>query len=321
MNTMMKGSIRKLSIIFSIFLFIVSFHSLHNRLSVARRELVKGYQDDIAIILKTTANPYYIPHNHTCLSLYKQQNRDNEHSPLVFRDFNLVVCRTPKVGSLELRGIAAALDANSVYQPLEKNRPYIGNQTLSDVSNINEFQQYLYGDSVSRIMFVRHPILRILSGFLEVARFRVFWTKIHSFQRNLGTTPLAFQSWVTSGVFRQHYHSTCNEDSVNKSLNRAIQHWAPPQHCRCGIHDCGIKWQVYKLEEHNGGIAGILSRYLPAKHLSNTRSNDTIHHQRSYNLTDYLTPEVLEILNQDTKEEQEFLGYKPLTVNNINKVN
>lgn len=303
----MKGSRGRVAIASSIVLFIFPLRSLHNQLFVARRELVRARQDD--------SNPYY--HNHTCSSLYKQQNRDNEHSPLVFKDYNLVVCRTPKVGSLEVRGIAAAHDANALYQPLQKNRPYTGNHTLSDISSATEFQQYLYGDNVTRIMFVRHPILRILSGFLEVARFRVFWTKIHSLKRNLGTTPLAFQTWITSGAFQQHYHSTCNDDSVNKSLNRAIQHWAPPQHCRCGMYDCGIKWQVYKLEEHNGGIAKILSRHLPETYLPKTRGTETIHHQRSYNLTDYLTLEVLEILNQATDEEQEFFGYIPLTINDI----
>jgi len=290
-------------------LFISSFSTLfiHSQLSISSsntRELFK------TSFRSTTTKS----NNKQCPSLYKQQNTDNEHSPLIFEDHDLLVCRTPKVGSLELRGIAAAYHEDTPYQPLSLNRPYT-NHTLSDIQNIQQFQHYLYNDAVKRVMFVRHPVNRILSGFLEVARFRVFWTKIHGMRRNLGTTPNAFGTWITSGAFRQHYQSTCNEYSTQQSLHRAIQHWAPPQHCRCGVYECGVEWQVYKIEDY-GSIGSVLSKYLPEKYLPASTTNKTLH-KRSYKVRDYLAPKTLEILNEATREEQEFFGYKPLTINDL----
>lgn len=252
-----------------------------------------------------------------CPSLYKQENLDNEHSPILFEEHDVVVCRTPKVASLELRSIAESFHSNTSFKRKRRNRPYTGNHSLAHVHNENEFHRYLYSADVTRVMFVRHPVMRMLSGFLEVARFNVFWTKIHTGMNGMrGNSPQAFHTWVKSGAFRQHYHSTCNANSTSYSLNRAIQHWAPPQYCRCGIHECNVEWTVYKLEDIES-VGSVLGEYLPSRHLplmpNDDDKNGTMH-KRQYNVTDYLTQEVLSILNEATREEQEYFGYRTLDI-------
>ena len=46
-------------------------------------------------------------------------------------------------------------------------------------------------------------------------------------------------------------------------------------------------------------------------------TNETVFHKRLYNVRDYLTREILEILNQATREEQEFFGYEALKVEDL----
>lgn len=181
---------------------ICSTFLIHIRLSVLKtkaRELIKVVDAPI---------PTTPPITNTCPSLFKQQNKDNEHLPLVFERHNLVVCRTPKVGSIELRGVANSYHQNASFVPLTLNSAYTDDHTLSDISIEHEFNHYLYGNDVTRILFVRHPVYRILTGFLEVARFRTIWTKVHDMKSTRGSLPRSFHVWITSGAFRRHYHSS-----------------------------------------------------------------------------------------------------------------
>lgn len=261
---------------------------------------------------KTTSNKIRSG-KETCPSQYQNENNKNEHSPLIFRTANLAICRSPKVGSNELRSIAEAYESDKPFRPPTYNRPYGGN-ILAKVKGAKAFSRYLYGNDVTRIMFVRHPVDRVLSAFLQSARSRPFWT-LHGFTKNLGASPKTFRQWaMNKKLFYKYYHSECNENSTEMDLHSKIQHWAPPQHCRCGIYDCGVQWNVYKIEEHS--IQSVLSEHLPQKYLPPANATEILH-KMEYTKKDYLTDDILAFLNLVTREEQEYFGYEPLTVNDL----
>ena len=71
-----------------------------------------------------------------------------------------------------------------------------------------------------RVLFVRHPVPRILSGFLQIARFdgEAFW-KAHSFNQSHGAGPDAFELWLRNSTFQQEYDPNCGEQSTKFSLD------------------------------------------------------------------------------------------------------
>jgi hypothetical protein len=98
-------------------------------------------------------------------------------------------------------------------------------------------------------------VLRIVAGYREI----YCVSHRHCQQRH-------YQAFINF-VFSPHramglqntYRPTCNSTDTannkdnapfhwNASIDTIIQHWAPPQHCRCGIHDCGIQYTYYHLE-------------------------------------------------------------------------
>ena len=249
----------------------------------------------------------------TCPSQYRNKNNNNEHSPLLFKKYNLMVCRSPKVGSNELRSVATAYETDKPFVPPSANEPYEGS-ILATIRNSREFNHYLYDDDVTRIMFVRHPVHRVLSAFLQTAKGGLFW-RLHGFDRNMGATPESFRRWIQDpDIFYKYYHSECNANSTSFDIHYKIQHFAPPQHCRCGIHDCKVKWKVFKIEQHT--IRSVLKDHLPGKYLPPANSTEILH-KRKYTVRDYLTDDILAFLNLVTKEEREFFGYDPLRVDDL----
>ena len=245
-----------------------------------------------------------------CPSQYRNKKNNNEHSPLLFKKHNLMVCRTPKVGSNELRSIASAYESDTPFTPPSFNRPHHGS-ILAAVRNSRDFNHYLYDDNVTRIMFVRHPVIRVLSGFLEMAKSSSFW-KLHGLKQNVGASPETFRRWIQDPkLFYKYYHSECRKNSASLDVHPKIQHWAPPQHCRCGIHDCNAKWNVFMIEQHK--IQSVLKNYLPEKYLPPANSTEILH-KRKYTVRDYLADDILAYLNLVTKEEQEFFDYDPLVI-------
>lgn len=246
--------------------------------------------------------------NETCPSHYKNAFNDNEFSPVVFSGHNLTVCRTAKTGSQEVRAVSSAYESDVTF--LEKVDPRSFNQSiLASIDDSTLFNQYLYGDQFTRIMFVRHPVLRILSGFLQIANKFEFWDA-HDMQRH-DKSPASFHKWVLNEtLFFRYYRTQCDSRSKDTDLHPKLQHYAPPQYCRCGISDCGVQWNFYRLEDQP--IRSVLSKYLPEKYLK-PESDTEIMHKREYSKRDYLTDEVLSFLNTATKQEQDFFGYKPLT--------
>jgi len=263
--------------------------------------------------------------NDTCPTHYRNTFNDNEFSPIIFPERNLMVCRTPKVGSQEIRAVSTAWKADVPF--VERADPRTFNQSiLADVTDPLQFHRYLYDEeSYSRIMFARHPVLRILSGFLQVADKKTFW-RLHEMERpsrkdSAYASPKSFHRWVLNeSLLTRYYRPEC-DDAVDMTLrdidlHPKLQHYAPPQYCRCGMTDCGVKWNYYRLEDGKS-IRDILKNFgIPEKYLKQPDETGVqIMHQRSYlySKRDYLTDEVLAYLNRLTKREQAFFGYQPLT--------
>ena len=263
--------------------------------------------------------------NESCPTHYRNGFNDNEFSPIIFPERKLLVCRTPKVGSQEIRAISTAWKADVPF--VERADPKTFNQSiLADVEDPLQFHRYLYDEeSYSRIMFVRHPVLRILSGFLQIADKKTFW-RLHDMERpsrkdNSYASPESFHRWVLNEtLLTRYYRSECDgaDDMTMKDidLHPKLQHYAPPQYCRCGITDCGVKWNYYRLEDGKS-IRDILNQDggIPEKYLKPDETSEQIMHQRSYlySKRDYLTDKVLEYLNKMTTKEQQYFGYQPLT--------
>mmetsp|Transcript_26729 Transcript_26729/g.77077 ORF Transcript_26729/g.77077 Transcript_26729/m.77077 type:complete len:648 (-) Transcript_26729:1032-2975(-) len=269
--------------------------------------------------------------NETCPTHYRNAFNDNEFSPIIFPQRNLLVCRTPKVGSQELRAVSTAWKADVPFA--ERADPRTFNQSiLADVADPLLFHRYLYDEeSHRRIMFVRHPVLRILSGFLQIANKMTFW-RLHDMERpsrknSAYASPRSFHKWVLNEtLFRRYYRSKCDDadDMTLKDidLHSKLQHYAPPQYCRCGIADCGVEWTYYRLEDGKS-IRDVLQQdgAIPNKYLKPDKASEQIMHQRSYlySKRDYLTDEVLAYLNAVTKREQTFFGYQPLTAPDLDE--
>ena len=282
-----------------------------------------------------------------CNSLYKKTgNTNNElaHSPLIYERDDLMVCRVAKVGSNELRCIQRSyeLEEEFEYRGNSGCRPHeregLTYSQLSDVEDVQEFQRYLYGEDVNRIMFVRHPVRRILSGFIEMTTSAVTHEEFWEFYDNVdgtdrGWSPEAFDYWVYNTTFRYEYSGSCSPQSTYFSMEMFLQHWAPPQHCRCGLHDeCGVEWKIYKVE-NIPNISSVMQEYIPGPWIPDKSSirnakffnsrdqsekyNDVLHSKaHKYDYKEYFedNPELLDFLNELTKEERDYFGYEPLTI-------
>lgn len=240
------------------------------------------------------------------------------HSPLLYERDNLMVCRVAKVGSSALRCIQKAYESKSKFaddgnlgcRPKDRE----GAAQLMDVKDKDEFNKLLYGEETNRIMFVRHPVRRILSGFIQMAKHKGedFWHQYH-FEEDLGYGPEAFHKWILHSPFRFEYDPDCSKASTYFSMEMWSQHWAPPQQCRCGMWDCDVEWKIYKTEEHN--MSSVMAEYIPGPWIPEDDAKPVHSHSKVYDWKEYFkTPGVLDFLNTMTKGEQEFFGYEPLTI-------
>lgn len=271
----------------------------------------------------------------SCPSHYLATKQTNEFSPLLFERDNLVVCRTAKVGSTELRISSIAYEEQTTFASILNETIHDGlgplegrYHSLASITNETVFRQYLFGGEVHRIMLVRHPVLRILSGFKEIAQSQRFWQhhELNHVSKEDYKKPESFQQWILNAddpqtvhqSFAKLYHSNCDDASLETDLHNLWQHYAPPQHCRCGIADCQVQWHYHRLED-SPSLSSIFQPYLPEQYLaaaSNKKSGQTVHTRR-YQKSDYINERVLEILNEATRVEQEYFGYKPLTMKDL----
>jgi Sulfotransferase family len=180
-----------------------------------------------------------------------------------------MVCRVPKVGSTQLRQIHFAFynpnymaatntswetggpPSNSIKQHLLGSSEDTTNNNFNVTMSQQRFDYLTTSppDVVARIMFVRHPVLRIVSGYREI--FCVGHTICHS-RHFRGFPNFVYSPNRTVGL-QNTYRSDCHHHDhadihLRASIDGVVQHWAPPQHCRCGIPDCHIQYQYYHLE-------------------------------------------------------------------------
>ena len=153
----------------------------------------------------------------------------NHHALLLFRArdaADLVVCSTPKVGSLLLREANVAMTQNKSWRPVLNTRYVHSRLTLLRKDQLD----YLRSPLHTRLMWVRHPVARILSGWVTVA------TDFHHVhQRNLTGMPTLFEEFVRQ-TLAKHYDPNCHGRNRVFDHSPSMQHFLPPQHCRCGLH-------------------------------------------------------------------------------------
>jgi len=184
-------------------------------------------------------------------------------------------------------------------------------KTMSSLKNFTMTNNLLHSDHFDRVMFVRHPVRRILSGWIESYAFMIKNDSIifKSFKGE-PSGPFAFEQWLKKSEFANTYIRDCSEVSTAMSNHMHMQHVLPPQHCRCGIWDCNVKWKTYKIEEHS--ITSIMSDLIPGPWIPPPEGNDSRFNQNKYNERDYFTSDVLEILNNITSVERGLFGYDPI---------
>lgn len=228
-----------------------------------------------------------------------------ENSPLVI-NHNLVVCRSAKVASTALRTAAFAIKHHVPYSPVWKEnqrneldevwKAGLESRTLDEVAtfrnNQSEVHRLLYSPEVRRVMWVRHPVSRILSAYMEFLLGGIL-------------VEISFEEFVFSFVTR-FYDPSCSIWSTWLSLDGIAQHVFPSQHCRCNI-PCGVSYELHHLETTRSVVAdlyemaGIAWRARGVSHV-----ND-----HSYNVSSLLTPRIISHLNTLTYQEQLHLGYTP----------
>ena len=237
-----------------------------------------------------------------------------EHSPLYVPELSVMICRNPKVATAMLRSVVRSYKENRTFE----YAPGVAKREHTIAATPNDFD---LDEVAHKIMFVRHPVSRTLSG----------WLTIHP-----RGTPTEFQRFVMSGAgsrynvtvqrsrskesrdseelsLQSYYSGTCDRKNDRKhSLDKAVQHWAPGQHCRCGRELCGIGWRIIQVEETDA-VMNTLQRYFPSWSLP-TAQHGLLHHRESAQngaLHEFLTSAVVAKLNVLTSKEQLALGYSP----------
>ena len=192
--------------------------------------------------------------------------QQSEHSPLVLWGNtaggrpDVVICRTPAAGSLIIRSIAAAYVYKTGFKMLPNQDLaafYPRVTMLYSIKNDSEFQRLVYGDmgskkaNVVRLMWVRNPFDRMISGFCVVNARQCSTYSTRNFNLYLAANlPYLLQGYNKG---------KCDQKTQLMSLDRRKQHWSPGQHCRCGLPS-GVKWKLYDL--YKNPVEKILPPYL-----------------------------------------------------------
>lgn len=225
-----------------------------------------------------------------------------EVSPILFeldsQDNTVVVCRTPKVGSLLIRSMAVAHADKEPYKT-QKNRDVRhlthANVTVALKGPVEGYRLLNSVDGVTRLMFVRHPVERILAGYVELLNPET------AAKGSVTDKSDQFETWLNK-FLAPRYSSRCTSTQQLYSFHGVYQHYLPAQHCRCGM-PCGVDWQFFKTEEHD--ISEVLSKHVPDL----PRPDSEVVHHNEYIKEDFLTPAAIATLNDMTRTEREFFGY------------
>jgi len=276
--------------------------------------------------------------NQLCPSLYQTGVGFVEHSPVVFERDDIMVCRTPQVGSKFIRDLTMSYvtsNLTSYFSEEDEKKGSKGfqhlNPTLDKIHESDKFNYYLYDMDISqRIMFVRHPITRIVAGFYDIASSQSskFWMDLYGYNEDHGYSGKSFLFWLQNSSFVEDYQSMdgsiCSDHALYESLHPQYQQWSPPQVCRCGIMDCGVQWTIHKVEDSPTVMLDVMTEALGRRvkdlyvqtelQQDNTFHNDVanILNDPRYDMSEYLTANTLAILNPLTLKEQIYLGYQPL---------
>ncbi len=92
-------------------------------------------------------------------------------------------------------------------------------------------------------------------------------------------------------MFFKYYSGTGHKNLTEMNTHLKTQHWAPPQYCQCGLHDCGVNWKIYKIEQHS--VQSVLKYYFPQKYLPLANGMEILH-TRKYTKKEYLTEDILD---------------------------
>jgi hypothetical protein len=206
-----------------------------------------------------------------------------------------MLCRSPKVGSTTLRAIALSVTrgANGTFAPTvsnSNNGPLL--PSIDKLATRGERAYVLSSPCVYRMAFVRHPVMRILRGWHQVA---------------IQFSAHAFTRFVREHVLQQ-YDATCaGFKSAQWAIDSRAQHFLPAQHCRCGMA-CGVQYEIVRAEET--GVDDALRPFVPAQHLP-PPAVARLNSKRYKPFGAYVTPETLALLNRLAAVEQRVLGYQP----------
>jgi len=261
----------------------------------AQRALLERTQAHLAELKPSSNSPAWDPH---CVKEAISGGSESEKSPLVISQANLTVCRVAKGGSLLVRSLIYSYFFEEPFRvlpniPTQQNAPTLGQ--LTDPIHVLATHR--------RIMFVRHPVTRTLSGWLQNG------CKLHSWVAHKGAcTPTRFKEWL-HGEFTQDYDANCGAATLAKDSTTWKQHWAPPQHCKCGM-PCGVPWEMFKVEQHP--VQSILG---PLLNFTAASVPLAVHSGNYHGLSkaEFLPAPVLQFLNYKTKQEQLHLGYEPFS--------
>jgi len=235
------------------------------------------------------------------------------------------VCRTPKVGSTLLRSVWESMRTNMTYS-LHKAAVYVPANSLTGYFSVD----------AQRLMFVRHPVHRIVSGWREIVG---FYQRTSGLVRMLHGVPHVrgypkppsldnFSSFTIAEVVTR-YDADCSIESSQLSQHPILQHVLPAQHCRCGMQCASTRmlpqlaptFRVVKIEEEDivdvlRSYTGLPDRFLPPRdqkvQYSRTRTQTRTGGQSASvgdQLGCALEPIVTARLNQLTEIERRVFGY------------
>jgi hypothetical protein len=153
---------------------------------------------------------------------------------------------------------------------------------------------------VRRLIWVRHPVARILHGVLQI--------------RGSKMTYATFECTVFEVMKHVHpYDQSCGLATQLMAADDHYQHYVPPQHCRCGL-PCGAQYEVYRVEDARRSIKRVLTGYgVPEAWLPSAEQFGETSHSAGHGVNEsvWLSARILAELNTLTALEQRLLGYKP----------
>jgi len=90
----------------------------------------------------------------------------SEHLPLYIKEKNLLICRVPKAGTLYVRGVLHAYDTDAAFRCINQSHDFRNRSLINPSPTLRH--DVLEGANTTRIVFVRDPVTRTLSGWITM---------------------------------------------------------------------------------------------------------------------------------------------------------